>query len=221
MSLYSELQTLIDETSGPVFWLDAQLIDALNISELETLTWLHGFALASTTLAISSGADIIPWDTTTIMIPQYIIDTNNNKLFITDHAQLQDYQTNWMNMTPSQPKFVIRWDATYLRVFPKSNNTYTYTLYGVPWPSEITGSNIDPNYDLLVRKAIIHRAASRLLEFTQPEFSDVYESQAVEFEQRYARQLRNSGGNNTWRLAPAKGWQVGQLGGIKIANKYW
>lgn len=221
MSIYTELQVLIDEVSGPVFWGNAQLLDALNIAQEETFTYLRGYAQTSVNLVISSGADLITWNTATIMIPQYVIDTASNKVFITEMARLEDYSPTWFNFPPAAPKFLVKWDATHLRCWPRSDKLYDYTLFGVPWPDEVTGANIDLNADPMVRQAVIHRAASRLLEFSQPEISDVYEAQAAEFEKRYFRQLRNAGGANIWRLAPAKGWQVGQLGDIKIANKYW
>lgn len=221
MSIYSEVQTLIDEASGPVFWSNHQVVDAINIAQLETFTYLKGFAQVNVNFIIQEGSDLVTFNTNSIMIPQYLLDTASNKIFVTEMARLEDYSPTWFNFPSATPKFIVKWDSQTLRVWPRSNALYTYTLFGVPWPSEAIDSSFDMSSDPMVRQAIIHRAASRLFEFTQPELSDIYEMQAQEHEKRYFRQLRNAGGANIWRLAPAKGWQVGQLGDIKIANKYW
>lgn len=221
MSLVSEVQVLIDEASGPVFWDIQQVYDACNIALEDTWATQRLWNYTSTPFTISSGADIIAFSTATIMVPLYILDTTTNKIFITEHAQLQDWSTNWRNTTPARPCWVVKWDSDHLRVFPKADAAYTYTLVGIPWPPEISAGTTElTGVDPIIRSAVIQRAVSRLLEFTQPELSISYELQAVENQKQFERQQRRQQGSNVLRLRPAKGWIVGMGGDIRIARKY-
>lgn len=221
MSLYSDVQQVIDE-AAPQFWTQEQIYTNLNDAQNDTFTYLKGYALASTTLAISSGTDIVAWDTTALMLPTYCLNTLRNEVFITNHAQLQDYNPGWRNATPSAtPTHLVLWDASHFRVWPLPSANIIYTLYGTPWAPELTVGVDGPTLDPFLHKTIVYRAASALLEFTQPELSDLYDMQAKEWERRYYRQLRNFGGANIFRLAPSKAWQVGQLGDINLSKRYW
>lgn len=220
MSLLTEVQQLVDETSGPVFWVIEQVYDALNTAIEDTWLNVKQWNYMTTPFVISSGADLVALATTSIMIPQYILDTASNKIFPTTHAMLEDWSANWHNTTAARPAWIVVWDAFTLRVFPRADAAYTYTVCGVPWPTEISGTSTDITCDPLIKQAIIHRGAANLLELTQPDLADHHEGLALEFERLFARQVRNQGGHNTLRLAPGKGWQVGMFGDIRIARKY-
>lgn len=221
MSLVSEVQTLVDEASGPVFWVIQQVYDACNVALEETWATQRLWNYTSVPFTLTSGADIVAINTATIMVPLYILDTAQNKIFVTEHAQLQDWSTNWRNTTPARPCWVVKWDSDHLRIYPRSNATYTYTMVGIPWPPEISASQLDiTGIDPIIRSAVVQRAVSRLLEFTQPELSDKYELQAQENQKQFERQQRRQQGSNVLRLRPSKGWTVGMNGDIRIARKY-
>lgn len=225
MSLFSEVTEQIDQTSlnfGSAYWIQQQVLDAINWALLDT--WANiKWQFVSTQTVVSSGADITSLPVTTVMIPQYIINTASVKIFPTTHDLLQDWSSNWRNEPQAEPHWIVLWDQAHGRVWPPANGTYTWTLYGVPWPTEVTttdGTTDPAPLDPSIRHAIIHRAVAFLLEHSQPQLADVNEAEAMDHEKRYFRQVRNAQGANTLRLRPAPGWVVGQFGDIKIARKY-
>lgn len=226
MSLVTETQQQINESGAGVFWplASGQVYDALNSAIIRTYAHNRDQFYVSTPLTFASGVDILALPTTTVMIPQYIVTPGAVKIFPTTMPMLQDWNANWKNTPHAQPQWIVLWDWTHLRSFPIPDQTYTYTLYGVPWPLEIgTGggdvtdiTNIDP----LLRQAIIHRACATLLEYTQPQLADVFTQEAEEHEKRYRRQARNAMGDNVLRLRPGVGWSIAQSGDIRIGKKY-
>jgi len=225
MSLFSEVTEQLDQTSlnfGSAFWVDQQIYDAINWALLDV--WSHvKWTFTHTNTVVASNADIAALPSTNVMIPQYIINTASVKVFQTTHDMLQDWNANWKNEPPAEPHWTVLWDEKHVRVWPQSNGTYTWTLYGVPWPSEVSTSDgsTDPfPLDPTIRHAIIHRATAWLLEHTQPQLADMNEQEAEEHEERYLREVRNAQGANTLRLRPAPGWIAGQFGDIRIARKY-
>lgn len=220
MNLLQDIQLQVDETGGPVFWVIEQLYDAANAAQLEVWLNLKDWQQTSTNIILSSGNDIVALPSTTVMIPQYIV-YSGVKIFPTTMAQLQDWSNNWMNETPGRPNWCVLWDERHIRVWPKSNSTYTFTLFGVPWPTEITDGTHDiSGIDPLVRRAIVARAAAKLLETVQPQLADAKTLEAVEFEKRYARQQRNTFGDNIGRLRPTTAWDQAQFGDIRTGKKF-
>jgi hypothetical protein len=219
-NIIQDIQLQLDETSGPVFWVIDQLYDAANAAQLEVWMNLKDWQQISTNIILSSGNDIIQWPFTTIMIPQYVI-YNGVKVFPTTQAQLQDWANNWKSSNPTRPNWYLLWDAYHIRLYPKSDNVYTFQLFGVPWPIEITDGNHDVvNIDPLVRRAIVLRAVAKLMETTQPDLADAKMLESVEWEKRYARQQRNSFGDNIARLRPTTAWDQANFGDIKVGRLF-
>ena len=219
-NIIQDIQLQVDETSGPVFWTIEQLYDAANAAQLEVWMNLKDWQQVSTNIVLGSGNDIIQWPFTQIMVPQYIV-YNGFRLFPTTQALLQDYANNWKSSSPSRPNWYVLWDAHHIRLYPKSDNVYTFQLFGVPWPTEITDGVHDiVGIDKLVRRAIVLRAASKLLETTQPDLADAKALEATEFEKRYARQQRNVFGDNIARLRPTTAWDQAQFGDIRVGKLF-
>lgn len=221
MSLISIIEQQLDEASGPVFWINQQIYDAANASQIITWANLKDWQKASVPITLSSGQVYSALPITTIMIPQFIV-YNGVKLFITNHAQLQDWADNWKNESPGTPNWAILWDASHLQWFPPSNGTQTLTLWGVPWATEISSTNTDiTGIDPLVVNAIAYRAVSMLMEETQPQLADAKELEALEFEARYARNMRRMLGDNILRLRPTTAWDQAQFGDIRTGNLFF
>ncbi len=219
-NILQDVQLQLDESSGPVFWVIEQVYDAINAAQLEVWQNLKDWQQASVQLTILPGQDIIDWRNNTVMIPQYII-YNGIKIFPTTQAQLQDWANNWKSSNPGRPNWYLLWDAHKIRLYPKSDSVYIFQLFGVPWPTEVTDGNQDiTGIDPLVRRAIVSRAASKLLELTQPDMADAKALEATEWEKRYARQQRNSFGDNIARLRPTTAWDQAQLGDIKVGRLF-
>lgn len=147
------------------------------------------------------------------MIPTFVtLDTSymsgyqpitiNQRYFISDRTKLEQYARDWRDNTQSQPKWFILWDAWNIRVFPKPDKTYTFTLWGVPWGTEIGTGTEDINVDQILRLALAYKAASTLLEATRPDVADLYIRNSEELLNRYRLRLRNQQGNNIRRMKP-------------------
>ncbi len=137
MSLYSDLAIQLDESGGPVFWVQQQCFDALNEAVLEVSQRLR-YALATASLVLTTNDDIVALPTTSIMTPQYILDSQSRKCFATRHARLEEWDQAWQNTQLGPPELIVLWDESHVRVWPRPDTDYTYSVVGVAWPSEIT-----------------------------------------------------------------------------------
>lgn len=208
MSLLTDLQLQVDEVAGPIFFPVDQLLDALNSAQLDLSNW----TLSSSTLAISSGADIVSLPTD-LMIPKYIT-YNNIKIFPTTQALLQDWSNYWRTDAPSRPNWMVLFDWQHIRLYPRSNNTYNFNVYGIPWPVEVTQASPDISADVMQKRAVVAVAASKLFEETQPQLADAKYAEGKEWEARYCRQQRNLFGDNIGRMRPGNAWDISQFGNI-------
>lgn len=219
MSMVSEVQQLVDEAGGAVWWTLTQVYDALNASLLD-LTIDTKMTTASATLAITSGVDFVAIPTTQILVPQYVV-YNSVSIFSTTHDQLEDWSRRWHDQPAAQPKWLVLWDAQTFRTFPAPDANYTFTLYGLKWPDEVDVSTTEVtplSRDL--RRAVVLAAAARLLEFTQPQLADAMLIESEAHKQRSLQTYRRSLGANTLRLRPGVGWQLAQGGDINLGNRY-
>lgn len=217
---YSGSSTIIDDpTAGDIFFPSQQLYDACN--DAVTDFWATAgrqdvpvaIATATAPLAVTSATDIYTFDRISIMIPTYVtlntfIGTGNagedlnQKYFISDRTKLEQYARNWRNNQQEQPKWFILWDAFHLRVFPQPDKSYSFTLWGVPWATEISTGTEDIVVDQILRLALAYKSAATVLEATRPEMSDLYTANSVEMLNRYRIRLRNSQTNNIRRMKP-------------------
>jgi len=220
MSLLTDVQMQLDESQGPVFWVIEQLYDAINEAQFELYTTLKDWQRVSAVLAVGTGQDLISLPNTSIMIPQFVV-YNGIKIFPTTTALLQDWQNNWKNEGLARPNWMVLWDADHLRLFPRSDASYNFNVWGTPWPTQIQDGTHDiTGIDPLVKKALVLRAAALLLEETQPALADAKVVEAYEFEHRFARQQRNSQGSNITRLRPGVAWDVAQQGDIIVGRQF-
>jgi len=217
--LVSEVQTIIDETQTPVYWTIQQVYNACN-KALEEVWANVRWTYTTATLTLTASQQFTTLPSSVVMIPQYIINDQNLKMFPSTTDMLQDWQGNWFNEYPARPGWFILWDQTHLRWFPRPDKTYQFVLYGVPWPPEINGGNTDIIADPLIRKAVIYRAAAYLFELSQPSYADYWQTEAAEQEKKYGRQFRNQQGANTLRLRPVVGWELAQQGDIRSGRRF-
>lgn len=199
MSLVSEVRDLLGEASA-VFWPDQQVYDAINQAQINAFA-NYPILSTSTSLVVPQDADFITIPPS-IMIPSYIATSTGNK-FITTEPELEEYAIRWMETTPGEPKHFILWDTMYLRVFPRASAWYTYTIYGVPWPTEIDGSTQDvTNIHKQYRLAIIYDAVSVLFEASRPDLAQAYRELADQYLSDSRSSLRTAHPHNTLRLRP-------------------
>lgn len=212
--------TIIDDpTAGDIFFPSQQLYDAANETIMDF--WANAgrqdvpvaIATDATPLVVTSATDIYSFDTTTLMIPTYVTlntfigtgnagESINQRYFISDRTKLEQYARDWRNNQQMQPKWFILWDAFHLRVFPQPDKTYTFTVHGVPWATEIGTGTEDIVVDQILRLAMAYKTAATILEATRPEVSDLYTQNSAEMLNRYRMRLRNQQTNNIRRLKP-------------------
>lgn len=217
MSLITEVRTLLDEANGGVFFLDQQVYDALNEAQLEMLTG-DKVRLETATLTVGVGDSTVSIPTN-IMVPKWIED-NTKKYYPTTHTKLEQYSRSWRKHAPAKPEFFILRDFRALDIWPVSNGTYTYTMFGTDWGTEINASNSDLDHDPSepLRQSIVYRAAAGLMELTQPQWSAIMMKEAEDYASRHARQLRNSFSHNTTTLRPGNKASSANSGIIKFGR---
>lgn len=209
---------LVNESGGAVWWTGQQVYDAINQS-LEEIYGHLKWETTTATLTVTQGDDIVAYDNTTIMVPQFFI-SSGTKLFPTEHDELENWSRTWRNEPKGKPKWIVLWDATHFRFFPNPDQTYEFVLWGSPWQQEITAINTDITMDPMAKKAVVFRACAHLFELTQPQLADTYVAESMQYEKRYSEQLRTNLGVNAWHLRPGVGWTIAQFGDIKIGRKY-
>lgn len=218
-TLLEDIREILDESvNGSTFWTNYHVYDAANEAQVEAFSSSRG-KFISTSLVISSNTDFVAIPST-IMIPQ-VIYGSNGKYFPTTQAKLEQYSKDWRSEPAGTPKFFVVFDAATLRVWPQANVDSTYTITGVPWPSEeLAVGNEDISEVKLLKQAIAHRAAAGLLEFTQPQLADLTLNRAMELEYKYRKQLRNRGGHNIRTLRPGGILSSAYTGVVTIGRKF-
>lgn len=249
MTLIGLVRLLIDQATGTgtlndypvpgdIFWPAQQLYDATN--EVMDDYWPQAarqpipVQLATAALVVGTGTDIYLFDSTgdTIMIPTFVVLNTmianasiDQKYFTSDQTKLEQWSRNWRGSTPAQPRAFILWDALHLRCFPTPDQTYTFTVFGVPWPVELGTGTEDITADPIFKMAIAYKAAANVLESTRPDVTDSYLKESEELMLRYRIRLRNQQTNNLRRLKPGSGDQQtdivigGYKGVIKIMRR--
>ena len=236
MSIVTDLETYLDEAGGAVFWGNQQVYNALNEGQIKVWTDTR-FDLVESDFTVNLGDDIVAFNTTAIMVPQYFIkvpdgDTNTNELvkyFPTTMAKLEQFQRNWRNdadKEPSQPRWFAVWDMSHFRIYPHPDKTYTFQLWGINWPqTEISTGTTDITAPEMIKRAVMYRAAERLFTYTRPDLAKQSGDLAVEVQQLWRRQFRNRQSHNITRLKPTVDRRMDQLmkaggGVIKVGRGF-
>src|SRR5262249_15627862 len=143
------------------------------------------------------------------------------RMFPTTQRELEHFLRTWRGAGLDQPSYFSIWDATHLRIFPRPDKTYTYTVWGIGWPTEITDTVTaltgPPNYVLAVK----HYSVALLLEATRPDLADTYYELAGSQIDLFRRQLRNQQSHNIRRLVPARRLDIQHSGTIRELPTYY
>lgn len=218
MSLVSDVRMLVNESSE-AFWLDESIYDAINRTQLSIFANNPRIVETSTTFVLGSGVEWVAIPAS-IMIPKYVIGTSSEHIFPVTQTALEQYNIHWKSIDPSYPSRFVMYDAFTLRPYPRADVNYTFTMYGVPWPTEMTNSVQDITASRYLKRAITYAAAAQLLSYTRPELSDQYMKDSDEAILMYRQQLRNQHGHNIMRLRPANAAQRDHRGNIIRWSRY-
>ena len=215
MSLVTDVRTLLDETSGGVFWTDQHVYDAINQELLRAYFKERGARLASANMVCYTGNEFVQLPST-IAIPRYIVYAGK-EYWPTSYEELERYSQKWVGATAGQPKSFVVWDHRFFRVWPEPDADYTVEVWGIPWPTEIAAGNEDISEPRIFKEMIALRAASNLLRSTLPQLSVAYQNEAKRLEHVWKRHVRNSKGlERMWRMRPGTRFTVAQHGNPRI-----
>jgi hypothetical protein len=207
MSAVTDIQMVLND--GGVFWPLQQVLDALNRAQM----WVWGqtkWQRQSFPLPLAQGQDLLTLPSGVLMVG-WIEGTVTNsdgtisklRMFPTSQWELEKFSRSWRGLQTGQPIFFSIWDATTLRIFPRPDKAYTYTLWGLSYPTEIIDASTlltgPPNYV----HAVQNLALSMLFEATRPDLADMYLKWADEQVVQFKRHLRNQQGHNLRRLRPS------------------
>lgn len=205
MSLVTDVQEILDESAGAVFWTTPHIYDALNRTLLEIAPEInYQFISANLDIATNNEFVRIPYN---IYIPKTIL-FENKKYFITAHADLERYNREWKKVSTGQPKSFILWDAFHLRMFPKADQDYTYLIQGIPYPTEVGATQqeliIGTNTYVpkLLKRAVAMLSAGRLMWSTIPDQAAEVIEEGLRTLRRFKIQNRNQQGHNIRRFHP-------------------
>jgi hypothetical protein len=203
MSIVSEVRTVVDEVAA-VFWPDQQVYDAVNESQIvQQLT--PGLEVASLdfTVGAADGLISIP---TEVMVPLRIVKKDDNEpCWITTQVKLEQHNQEWRKGEGGTPRWFVVWDLSHFRPYPKANATYTYTLSYIPYPAveiAVGTEDISAATPDLLRNAIVHQSAARLLVATMPQFALAQLEEAKGYEERFRRRLRNQQSHKIYKFRP-------------------
>lgn len=219
MSIVTQVQTVLNDNG--VFWPQAQLFDAINEAQM----WVYAqtkWQRIPATLNVTQAQDlvIIP---PSLLIPGWVEGTRTNidnsttivRFFPTTQRELEHFLRTWRGQQLDQPGYFSLWDAFHFRLFPRPDKAYTYTIWGIGYPSEITNSVQDvvgpPNYVLAVRNFSV----GLLLEATRPDLAEVFMGRAEDLILAFKKQLRNQQSHNIRYLRPGSRFDNQQGGQIR------
>lgn len=213
MSIVVQVQTILNDTG--VFWPTTTVLDAVNEAQFAVYAETK-WAITTASMSLSSNADIVSIPSS-ILIPKWIEGTNNlfsppvvKRFFPTTQRQLEHYLRTWRGANVGQPIYFSLWDATHWRVFPRPDGlgsgpggVYPFTVFGVGFPSEITGTSADVVGPANYVQCIQNYSVALLLEATRPDLADMYLAQAGEQLLLFKKRLRNNQSHNIRTLKPA------------------
>lgn len=206
MGIISQVQILLNDNG--VFWPFLQVLDAVNEAQL----WAYAQTKWQRTpfsLSLVAGTDLFTLPTG-VVIPGWIetaipstdgLTTSHTRGFPTTQRELEHFLRTWRGQQPDVPRYFVIWDAYTLRLFPRPDKAYNYTLWGVSYPTEIT-SDVTLGGPELYQLAVQNMAAALLFEATRPDLADVYMGMAEEQIVKVKVQLRNQQSHNIRRLRP-------------------
>ena len=217
MSLYSDVRTLIGEVTTPVYFTLAHVCDAINEAILGVYTKTRHKS-TSTTITFGVGASVVAIPTS-IMIPQKL-EYNSKSWFPTTFARLEQHNQYWREASAAQPRWVVLRDWNHLQCWPDPDTTYTFTIYGCPYPAEIDGSAVvDISDSSQIKNAIMYRAAASLVEHDFPQSADYFRVESERNLLDFNISNRNKQSHNIRRLRPGVLFTNAQSGSIKLGQR--
>lgn len=216
MSIATKLQASLNDAG--VFWPTTTLLDAVNEAQLQVYCETK-WKRTAVSLYLNTLDDLVDLPPA-VVIPQWIAD-GTNRYLPTTHRQLEHYSRFWRAEQPAKPEWFVLWDATHLRVWPRPDQQYTYTLWGVGYPTEITSLAGDLDGPQTYQCAVLNQSLALLLEATRPDLADMYQKISEEHTDKLKKILRNQQSHNIRRLRPGTRFDLQQGGAIRTHPSFY
>jgi hypothetical protein len=210
MSAVQDVQMFLHDSG--VFWPTAQVVDALNEAQLQVFVQTK-WKKTSVTLSMNTGDDVISIPPS-ILVPQYIEDSTT-RYFPTTQVELERCTRAWRGEGLNAPEVFVLWDATHLRCWPRPDQPYDLTLWGLGWPTTQTSTS-DLEGPEMVKLAILNLATALCLDATRPDLAELYRMQGEEQILKVKKLLRNNQSHNIQRLRPGTKIDI-QKAGVRVA----
>lgn len=223
MSIITDVQLVLNDAG--VFWDTTQVLDAINQAQLELfarIKWLR----TSATLSLVIGQEFVGIPST-ILIPSWIEgpavskggEVNPKRVFPSTQYELESFNRLWRGAELDEPRNFVLWDATTLRVFPRPDQSYSYTIWGIGMPTAMGVGDTLTGPTAYVT-AVIDYSVGLLLSATRPELAQVYINNAEENVQSLIVNKRNNQSHNIRRLRPGKRFDLSQSGNLRNNGGY-
>jgi hypothetical protein len=202
-SIVSEVRRLVNDEG--TFWPLTQVLDAVNQAQLMVEAQVK-WRKTSWTLSVGEGAEWVPVPTG-VLIPMWVEGptggTESQRFYPTTHWHLETNDRGWRRREMKRPEGFVLWDAYTFRIWPRADQAYTYTLWGVGIPTEVedilTISTLPHN----LTSAVTLTSAALLLASTRPDIAEMYFADAEELIADYRRVVRNAQSHNIQVIRPA------------------
>lgn len=218
MSLFTDVQTLLDEVAGAVFWSADQIYDAINQAQLEAQFLVQDRTVGAS-MVCTQGSEFatVP---TTVMLPQFIV-YGGKEYWPSTYEELENWDQDWRAESQAQPKVFISWDWNHFRLWPVPDANYTVTVWGVPWPTEVAAASLDITETTAYKEWITFKAGAALILNTLPQAAQVWLVEAKELERQWRRHKQlNLGAYRFNRFRPGTAFTVGQRGSPAVWKRF-
>lgn len=210
MAIIADVKELVDDAG--VFYIDAHIYDAVNEATLRHWALLKHNQV-SDDIVVTAGQEYVSIPAS-IMIPRRIVSLGIER-FPVSLGDLERYDKEWRNATPSHPQYFAIWDAETFRIWPKSDATYLYKVEGQGYPStevSVSVSDISTNHNL--KKAIVFSAGASLVANHRQDLHMSWKSQAEEYNILATEEIQRQFKDKIFAMSPANRAAKDQLGDI-------
>jgi len=211
-NLVGQIMDFIGERSGNVYWPKAHIYDATNAALM--WAWIdccHTQSMDPIKLSTSTTLSDLS-SMRNVMIPKKILGILGD-VWVSNQQNMEREDKWWRGDGRDVPRVVVNVSNEKLRPWPQPDKDYSYDVYGVSWPPEVSVINEDVVMDEVLKHAVAALAASMLVEDTHPELADALINEYEEHKQQFMVSWRNRGEGAIINLRPA-GKRQRPFGGV-------
>lgn len=218
MGLIAECRTELGEASA-VFWTDQQIVDSLNEAQVCLVADHPRILETSVNLSIGTNTHFVDVPSS-IMIPKSIQNDDAELVPFCSYVDLENYSPDWSTVATGKPERFVLVSHNRMRVFPRADVAYTFTMTGIPWLTELTTVADTLTFHKDLQDAIVYYAVANLFVATRPDMAAAYFEQYAASVMRYMISYRARMSHNTIRLRPGTTRTRTQRGAVNRWRTY-